>query len=93
MPMSLLRPLLCLVLLSTALTGCAHDEMARCTSAPASWAIGRVADQATLDRIQAESGARYSRTLAQDQSSSDIGMDRVTVHVDAHNRISAVTCD
>jgi len=93
MPMSLLRPLLCLVLVPAALSGCAHDEMARCTSASGSWAIGRVADQATLDRIQAESGARQLRTLADDQSSSDIGMDRVTVHVDARDRVSAVTCD
>ncbi len=90
--MPLLRPLLCLVLVAAALSGCGH-KMMRCTSASGSWAIGRVADQAILDRIQAESGARQLRTLADDQTSSDIGMDRVTVHVDARNRVSAVTCD
>ncbi len=90
--MSLLRPLLCLVLVPAALSGCGH-QMMRCTSASGSWAIGRVADQTILDRIQAESGARQLRTLADGQTSSDIGMDRVTVHVDARNRVSAVTCD
>lgn len=88
--MPLLRPLLYLV--PAALSGCAH-KMNRCTSASGSWVIGRIADQATLDRIQAESGAGQLRTLADDQSSSDIGMDRVTVHVDARNQVSAVTCD
>jgi hypothetical protein len=91
MPMSVLRPVLCLVLVA-ALSGCGA-KMMRCTSASGSWAIGRVADQDILDRIQAESGAKQIRTLADGETSSDIGMDRVTVHVNAQNLVTAVTCD
>ncbi len=90
--MSVLRPLLCLVLVSAAMSGCG-EKMVRCSAASGSWAIGRVADQAILDRIQSESGARQIRTLADGEASSDIGMDRVTVHVNAQDLVTAVTCD
>lgn len=89
--MCVLRPVLCLVLVA-ALSGCAA-KMVRCTSASGSWAIGRVADQGILDRIRAESGATQIRTLADGQAASDIGRDRVTVHVNAQNLVTAVTCD
>jgi uncharacterized protein YceK len=91
MPMSVLRPVLCLIVMAV-LSGCGA-KMMRCTSASGSWAIGRVADQGILDRIQAESGAKQIRTLADGETSSDIGMDRVTVHVNAQNLVTAVTCD
>ncbi len=87
------RALLALSLACGLLAGCGGDKMMRCTSASGSWAIGRVAEQGVLDRIQAESRAKRLRTLGAGETSSDIGMDRVTVHVDAQDRITAVTCD
>jgi hypothetical protein len=87
------RALLGLSLGCALLAGCGGEKMMRCTSASGSWAIGRVAEQGVLDRIQAESRAKRLRTLGAGETSSDIGMDRVTVHVDAQDRITAVTCD
>ncbi|WCE02795.1 hypothetical protein [Pseudoxanthomonas sp. JBR18] len=81
-----------LVVGSVMVSGCGH-QMLRCSAASGSWAIGRVADQSVLDRIQAESHASQLRTLADGETSGEIGMDRVTVHVNAQNLITAVTCD
>jgi hypothetical protein len=65
----------------------------RCQAGPVAWAVGKVADEATLARIRKESGAGLVRSIAPGQPTTrDLREDRVNVFVGADNVIGKVSC-
>ena len=57
------------------------------------WAVGQPADEAVMARVWRESGAGLIRPIAPGQAvTRDFRADRVNVHIDRDNRISAVSC-
>ena len=90
---------LLMVLSLAAVAGCAGREelvspTRHCTTEGSSWAIGKPADVANGQRLFRESGAGLWRIIMPIQAvPSDRRDDRLTVHVDNNNVITAVTCE
>ena len=54
---------------------------------------GRTADEATIKKLVADSGARHARVVKPGMAvTMDFRQDRVTVQVDAQNRIERASC-
>ena len=54
---------------------------------------GKTADEATIKKLVADSGARNARVVKPGMAvTMDFRQDRVTVHVDAQNRIERASC-
>lgn len=65
----------------------------RCQAGPVAWAVGRVADEATLARVGKESGAGLVRPIAPGQPTTrDLREDRLNVFIGADNVIEKVSC-
>ena len=65
----------------------------RCDATPVSWAVGRKADEEVMKKVWRQSGAGLVRPIAPGQAvTRDFRADRVNVHIDRDNRITAVSC-
>lgn len=64
-----------------------------CNAGPVAWAVGQQAEQDVMARVWRESGAGLIRPIAPGQAvTRDFRADRVNVHIDRDNRITAVSC-
>ena len=64
-----------------------------CNITNVGWAVGRVADNATLAKIKADSGATDGRVIAPGQAvTQDFIPSRVNVHIDGARNIQKLTC-
>ena len=64
-----------------------------CHAEAVAWAVGQPADEAVMARVWRESGAGLIRPIAPGQAvTRDFRADRVNVHIDRDNRITAVSC-
>ena len=64
-----------------------------CDAGAVAWAVGQPANQDVMGRVWRESGAGLIRPIAPGQAvTRDFRADRVNVHIDRDNRISAVSC-
>ena len=66
----------------------------RCTDAQLQWAVGQAANEATMRRLQRESGAGLVNPIGPASIvSRDHRNDRLRVFLDASNIITAVRCE
>lgn len=80
-------------------TGCTTGDASRsthvrrCSAEGTAWAIGQVADEANGRRLFQQSGAGLWRIISPERTArADRRDDRLTVHVDTANRITAIEC-
>ncbi|TQM12119.1 peptidase inhibitor I78 family protein [Pseudoxanthomonas sp. 3HH-4] len=65
----------------------------RCSTEGTEWAMGKSADEATGRRLFQQSGAGLWRIITPDRAVlADYRDDRLTVNVDAANKIIAIRC-
>ena len=82
-----------LALLLAACSSIQPDPGAPGRAGAAAGAVGQPADEAVMARVWRESGAGLIRPIAPGQAvTRDFRADRVNVHIDRDNRISAVSC-
>lgn len=71
----------------------APDAAKRCDAGPAQWAIGKSADQATIDKAVADSGSATARVIKPGQAvTMDFREDRLNIELDANGAVTAVRC-
>ena len=82
-----------------ALSGCATEgevhasSSGRCSVEGTAWSIGKPADEANGRRLFQQSGAGLWRIITPEKAVlADYRDDRLNVHVDASNRITAIDC-
>ncbi|MET0807908.1 MAG: I78 family peptidase inhibitor [Pseudoxanthomonas sp.] len=82
-----------------AISGCATDTTAlspavgRCSTEGTAWAIGKPADEANGRKLFRQSGAGLWRIITPERAAlADYRDDRLNVHVDASNTITAIEC-
>ena len=64
-----------------------------CHADKVAWAIGKEGNQQVMGDVWRQSGAGLIRPIAPGQAvTRDFRADRVNVHIDRDNRISAVSC-
>ncbi len=69
------------------------DAAKRCDATHAQWAVGKAADQATVDKLVADSGSSSARVIKPGQAvTMDFREDRLNVEVDAANVVTGVRC-
>lgn len=81
------------------ISGCAAEAevrssaTGRCSIEGTAWAIGQPADEANGRKLFRQSGAGLWRIITPDKAIlADYRDDRLNVHVDGSNRITAVDC-
>ena len=84
----------CLTISACAAEGQVHSSAAgRCSIEGTAWAIGKPADEANGRKLFQQSGAGLWRIITPEKAIlADYRDDRLNVHVDASNRITAVDC-
>ncbi len=56
--------------------------------------VGKVADAATVEKAVKDSGAKHARVVKPNMAvTMDFREDRLTIHVDAQNRIERIGCN
>lgn len=64
-----------------------------CNADAVAWAVGQPANETVMGRVWRESGAGLIRPIAPGQAvTRDFRPDRVNVHIDRDNAITAVSC-
>ena len=105
--MTLMRSLLFAATAGLALTACVtppaesaanpppapEETPMTCDAKKGSWAIGKVADEALVAKVKADTGSERYRVIPPDTAvTMDYREDRVNIDVDANNVVTAVRC-
>ena len=65
-----------------------------CRPEPVESLVGKVADAATVEKAVKDSGAKHARVVKPNMAvTMDFREDRLTIHVDAQNRIERIGCN
>jgi hypothetical protein len=64
-----------------------------CEAKPGLWAVGKIADEALITKVKADTGSDRSRVIRPGMAvTMDYREDRVNLEVDAENRVLTVRC-
>ncbi|HEX5692993.1 MAG TPA: I78 family peptidase inhibitor [Arenimonas sp.] len=73
--------------------GTSEEEAMTCDAKPGQWAIGKVADDALVAKVKADTGSDRIRVIKPGMMvTMDYREDRVNLDVDAENRVLTVRC-